>query len=160
LDRLIQTEHEGVRELFDRRALLRATGGGLAAALVLGASPLVVDDSAEAFVPNNFRACIHVTREDDFQFAFAALQTIADQYKKASGRLIVDGAAVKALTSEDMISSLKSANDKGASIQAASDALAINGIDPSSLPGFIDAKNTGVIAVVDSQVKGYHYYKL
>jgi intracellular sulfur oxidation DsrE/DsrF family protein len=144
----------------DRRSLIKLAGAGVAAATLLGASPNSMNEVSAAFVPNNFRACIHITSEDGFQYAFSALQTIADQYKKASGRLIIDGAAVKSLTSDDMIASLKSANDKGAEIQAASDALAINGIDPSTLPDFIDTKNPGVIAVVDSQVKGYHYYKL
>jgi intracellular sulfur oxidation DsrE/DsrF family protein len=160
LDFTDQAGGEAAQNAIDRRSLLKVTGGALAAAAIYAAAPIASNEVAEAFVPNNFHACIHITREDDFQYAFSALQTISEQYKKATGRLIVDGGAVKSLTSDDMIASLKSANDKGAEIKAASDALAINGVDPTSLPDFIDAKNPGVIAVVDAQVKGFHYYKL
>ena len=41
----------------------------------------------------------------------------------------------------------------------ASDALAANGIDPTSLPDYINSENPGVIAVLESQSTGYLYYK-
>lgn len=156
----IPGEHGSGLTAVDRRGLFKVAGGGLVAAGLLAAAPLATGEIAEAFVPNNFRACIHVTREEDFQYAFSALETISEHYSKASGLLIIDGAAVKSLASDDMITSLTSAHDNGADIAAAADALEINGIDPTTLPDFIDVKNPGVIQVVDSQVKGYHYYKL
>jgi intracellular sulfur oxidation DsrE/DsrF family protein len=132
-----------------------AISGGLAAALP--ARPASVD---AAFVPNNFRAVVHVTSEDGMQYAFAALETITENYDKATARLVIDGSAVKLLTTDDGLNSIKAAHDAGAEIVVANDALAINGIDPSTLPDYIDKDNPGVIAVVDSQVKGFHYYKV
>ena len=111
-------------------------------------------------MPNNFRAVVHITRQEDFTYAFSSLDTIAQHYKKATGRLIIDGDAVKGLTDDDILAQLKSADDAGAEIVAANDALSVNGIDPDSLPDYVNTDNPGVIAVVDAQVKGYHYYKL
>ena len=123
-------------------------------------APWSSSDVEAAFVPNDFRAVVHITRQEDFPYAFSSLDTIAQHYKKATGRLIVDGDAVKGLTDEDTLGQIKSANDAGAEIVAASDALSINGIDPASLPDYVDSDNSGVIAVVDAQTKGFQYYKL
>jgi intracellular sulfur oxidation DsrE/DsrF family protein len=111
-------------------------------------------------VPNNFRSVVHITRQEDFVYAFSSLDTIARHYKKATGRLIVDGDAVKGLTDDDILGQLKSANDAGAEIVAASDALSINGIDPSTLPDYVNTDNPGLIAVVEAQTKGYQYVKI
>jgi intracellular sulfur oxidation DsrE/DsrF family protein len=73
---------------------------------------------------------------------------------------VIDGDAVKALTDDDILGQIKSANDAGAEIVAANDALSINGIDSDSLPDYIDTGNPGIIAVVDAQTKGFQYYKL
>ena len=147
-------------ESLDRRALLKAAAGGLAVGGLLVSAPWTSGDAEAAFVPNNFRAVVHITRQEDFPYAFSSLDTIAQHYKKATGRLIVDGDAVKGLTDDDTLGQIKSANDAGAEIVAASDALNINEIDPASLPDYVNSDNSGVIAVVDAQVKGYHYYKL
>lgn len=143
----------------DRRSLMKVATGGL----IVGGLVATLGDThrAEAaFVPNNFRAAVHITRQEDLPYAFSSLDTIAQHYKKATGRLIFDGDAVKSLTDDNVLAQVKSANDAGAEIVAANDALSINGIDPSSLPDYINTDNPGVIAVVDAQVKGYHYYKL
>ena len=84
---------------------------------------------------------------------------IAESYKKATGRLIIDGDAVNSLSDQGMLDQLKSANDADAEILAASDALEINGIDASSLPDYIDSSMPGLIAVLESETKGYHYFK-
>lgn len=143
-----------------RRTLIRvATGGALAGGL-LAVAPDITSAVDAVLVPNNFRALVHVTSEDSLQYAFSALETITEHYDKASAQLLIDGPAVKILATADGIKNVQSAKDAGAEIVAASDALQINGIDPKSLPDFIDASNTGVIAAVNSQVKGYHYYKV
>lgn len=146
-------------EQVDRRALLKLAGGGMVAAGLLAASPVFHDEVEAAFIPNNFHACVHVTNEDQYPYAMSALATIADNYDKAHALLIIDGSAVKALSSSDMVDQLKAANDKGADMAVATDALQINGIDPSTVPDFISAKNPGVIEVINAMVKGYHYYK-
>jgi intracellular sulfur oxidation DsrE/DsrF family protein len=151
---------EPTEESLDRRALIKIAAGGLAAGGLLAEAAQRPVGVVAAFVPNNFRAVVHITRQEDFAYAFSSLDTIAQHYKKASGRLILDGDAVKGLTDDDILGQLKSAKDAGAEIVAASDALSINGIDPSSLPSYVKSDNPGVIAVVDAQVKGYHYYKL
>jgi intracellular sulfur oxidation DsrE/DsrF family protein len=143
----------------DRRTLMRVAAGGVAVTGLLAAAPESSEAATAALVPNNFRAAIHVTNEDSLQYAYSALETIAEHYKKADGRLIIDGAAVKILATDDGLNNVKSAHDAGAEIMAANDALAIHGIDPKSLPDFINTDNPGVIAVIDSQVTGYHYYK-
>jgi intracellular sulfur oxidation DsrE/DsrF family protein len=144
----------------DRRTILKVASG----AAVAGGVALSAHSAQAALlppaVPNNFRAVVHVTNEDGLQYAYAALETITEHYKKAKGRLVVDGSAVKILATDEGLANVTAAHDAGAEIAAANDALAINGIDPESLPDFIDASNPGVIAVVDAQVKGYHYYKL
>ncbi|MCA9858783.1 MAG: hypothetical protein KC438_03635 [Thermomicrobiales bacterium] len=144
----------------DRRTLIKGAAGATAA---LGLRTAISDRSAAAplpFVPSDFRAVIHVTRADDLPYAFSALQTIADHYSKASGRLVLDGSAVTSLTSDQTLDALQQAHEHGAEIVAASDALEINGVDVSSLPDFVNTKETGLIAVVDAQLKGFHYYKL
>jgi len=160
LDRFEPKESAQSEDRFDRRTLMKVATGGVAAAGLLAVAPSAAPSVAAAFVPNNFRAAIHVTSEDGMQYAYSALETIANNYSKASGRLIIDGAAVKLLTTDVGLSNVKSAHDAGAEIVAANDALAINGIDPTTLPDYVDTSNPGVIAVVDSQVKGFHYYKL
>ncbi len=145
---------------FDRRALLRVAAVGVSAGGFLAVAPSFAGDAAADSVPNNFRAAIHVTRQEDFTYAFSALDTIAQHYKKATGHLIIDGDAVKSLTDDAVLTQLQNAKDSGAEIVAASDALSINGIDPSSLPDYIKSGDPGVIAVVDAQVKGFHYYKI
>lgn len=147
-------------DTLDRRALLKVAAGGLVAGGLLTAAPIGSSTVDAAMVPNNFRAAVHVTRQEDFQYALSSLDTIAQHYKKATGRLIIDGDAVKGLTDDGILGQLKSANDAGAEILAASDALGINNIDPSTLPDYLDASNPGVIAVVEAQVKGFHYYKI
>ncbi len=155
---MISNEQE--EAALDRRALMKVAAGGLVAGGLITAAPWMAGEAEAAFVPNNFRAVVHVTRQEDFTYAFSSLDTIAQHYKKATGRFIIDGDAVKGLTDEDILGQLKSAKDAGAEIVAASDALSVNGIDPDSLPDYVDTDNPGVIAVVDAQVKGYHYYKL
>lgn len=146
---------------FDRRSLMKVAAGGIVVGSVIAANPWTTGEAeAAAFVPNNFRAVVHVTRQEDFTYAFSSLDTIAQHYSKAKGRLIIDGDAVKGLTDDDTLAQIKSAKDAGAEIVAANDALSVNGIDPSTLPDYVDSDNPGVIAVVDAQVKGYHYYKL
>lgn len=147
------------RERLDRRTLIRVAAGGVAATGLLAAVPEPSGAAPAALVPNNFRAAIHVTDENSLQYAYSALETIAEHYKKADGQLIIDGAAVKILATDDGLNNVKSAHDAGADIVAANDALAIYGIDPKSLPDFINVDNPGVIAVIDAQVKGFHYYK-
>jgi len=148
----------GIR--FDRRKVLKAASG----AAVVGGVALSAHNAQAALlpsaVPNNFRAVVHVTNEEGLPYAYAALETITEDYKKAKGLLVIDGSAVKILTTDEGLANLKAVKDAGADVAAANDALAINGIDPESLPDFIDVDNPGVIAVVDAQVKGFHYYKL
>ncbi|MEZ4531473.1 MAG: hypothetical protein R2835_02240 [Thermomicrobiales bacterium] len=142
-----------------RRALIKGAAGGLiAGGLIAGSMETRLAEAA--FVPNNFHVVVHVTRQEDLPYAFSSLDTVAQHYKKATARLVFDGDAVKALTDDDVLTQVQAAKDAGAEIVAASDALSINGIDASSLPDFVDTDNTGVIAVVDAQVKGFHYYKL
>ena len=160
MDRFEPKESAHTEDRIDRRTLMKVATSGVAVAGLLTVAPTEANSVSAAFVPNNFRAAIHVTSEDGMQYAYSALETIANNYSKASGRLIIDGAAVKLLTTDDGLSNVKSVHDAGADVVAASDALAINGIDPSTLPDYIDTSNPGVIAVVDSQVKGFHYYKL
>ena len=143
------------RDRVNRRMLVKTAAAGVAASGLI-----VAPSAAAAFVPNNFHALIHVTNADGMQYAFSALQTIAEHYDKATGRLIIDGSAVAMLATDDGLKSLEAADKAGADILAARDALQINGIDPDSLPDFIDAKETGIIAVIDAQIKGFHYYKL
>jgi intracellular sulfur oxidation DsrE/DsrF family protein len=147
-------------DALDRRALMKVAAGGVAAASLIALSPLAGNTAQAAFLPNNFRAIVHVTRQEDFPYAFSSLDTIAQHYSKATGRLVIDGDAVKALTDDDILGQIKSANDAGAEIVAANDALSINGIDSDSLPDYIDTGNPGIIAVVDAQTKGFQYYKL
>lgn len=142
----------------DRRGLIRGALG-ISAGVAAFAVPLQRHADA-ADVPDNFRAAIHITEESSFPYALSALQTIHDDYHKASGRLIIDGDAVNGLVSTATIDALKAAHDDGADIQAASDALAINGIDPSTLPDFVSVGDPGLILVLEAQVKGYHYYKV
>lgn len=144
----------------DRRSLVKTAVAGATAVGLAALAPSDTSATARAFVPNNFHAVIHVTNPDGMPYAFSALQTIADHYDKATGRLIIDGTAVAMLATEDGLASLETAEKAGAEIVAARDALQINGIDPDSLPDFIDADDPGIIAVVDAQVKGFHYYKL
>jgi len=146
-------------ERLDRRTLIKVAAGGVATTSVLAIAPEPSGAAPAALVPNNFRAAIHVTDEDSLQYAYSALETIAEHYEKADGQLILDGSAVKILATDDGLNNLKSAHDAGADIVAANDALAIHGIDPKSLPDFINVDNPGVIAVIDAQVKGFHYYK-
>lgn len=146
-------------ERLDRRTLIKVAAGGVAATGLLAMAPEPSGAEPAALVPNNFRAAIHVTDEDSLQYAYSALETIAEHYKKADGQLIIDGSAVKVLATDDGLNNLKSAHDAGAEIVAANDALVIHGIDPKSLPDFINVDNPGVIAVIDAQVKGFHYYK-
>ena len=147
------------REMLDRRTLIKVAAGGAVAGGVLAAAPASGSDVAAAMLPSNFRAAVHVTDEGAMQYAYSALATISEHYSKAKGRLIIDGAAVKVLTTEDGLNNVKSVHDAGAEIWAANDALAINGIDPASLPDFINTDNPGVIAVLESQATGYQYYK-
>jgi intracellular sulfur oxidation DsrE/DsrF family protein len=151
---------EPVDEALDRRAMLKAAAGGFVAGGLLAAVSQRPLQAEAAFVPNNFRAVVHITRQEDFTYAFSSLDTIAQHYKKATGRLIIDGTAVMGLSNDDILGQIQSAKDAGAEIIAASDALSINGIDPSALPSYIKTDVQGVIAVVDAQVKGYHYMKL
>jgi intracellular sulfur oxidation DsrE/DsrF family protein len=140
--------------------MVKAAIAGVSSGMVLPLLPRSSDGVEAASVPNNFRAIVHITRQEDFTYAFSSLAIIAQKYKKATGRLLIDGAAVTSLTDDDVLTQLKSASDAGAEILAASDALSINNIDPSSLPDFIEAKNPGVIAIVDAQINRYHYMKL
>ncbi len=126
----------------------------------LWASPAAASVLADVAVPNNFHALIHVTNPEGMQYAYSALQTMAEHYSKAKARLIIDGSAVDAVTTPDGLSSLEAASKSGVDIAIARDALEINGIDPKSLPDFLDAGNPGIILVVDALVKGFHYYKL
>lgn len=142
----------------DRRGLLRYALG-VSAGIAALAAPSQRNASA-ADVPDNFRAAIHITEEASFTYALSALQTIHDDYHKASGRLIIDGNAVKSLASQSTLDALKTAHDAGADIVAASDALEINGIDPNTLPDFVSVGDPGLILVLEAQVKGYHYYKV
>lgn len=142
----------------DRRGLLRYAIGVSA-----GIAALAVPSQRNTYaadVPDNFRAAIHITEEASFPYALSALQTIHDDYHKASGRLIIDGNAVNGLASQSTLDTLKTAHDDGADIVAASDALEINGIDPSTLPDFVSVGDPGLILVLEAQVKGYHYYKV
>ena len=147
-------------ESLDRRSLMKVATGGLLAGVVLAAAPQFSGDTEAASVPNNFRAVVHITRLENFPYAFSSLETIAKEYKKATGRLIVDGDAVKGLNDDDILGQIQTANDAGAEIYAASDALSINGIDPSSLPKYINSGDPGVIAVVEAQSKQYYYFAL
>lgn len=154
-------EAEPVDDRLDRRMLIKAAAGGVVAGGLVLAAPAAVSVAAEAQVPNNFHALIHVTNQEGMQYAFSALQTMSDHYSKAKGRLVIDGSAVGVLADKDGLASLESVSKKdGIEIFAASDALEINQIDTDSVPDFIDASNTGIIAVIDAQIKGYHYYKL
>lgn len=153
------THPETDGKALDRRSVIRAAVGGVAVGTLLPFVPETSTGVSAASVPNNFRAIIHVTRQDDFPYAFSSLATIAQSYKKATGRLLIDGDAVKSLTDETVLAQLESANDAGAEIAAASDALSINGLDPSSLPSYVDTKDPAVIAVVDAQINRYHYLK-
>ena len=147
-------------ESLDRRSLMKVAAGGLVAGGLLATAPRFSGEVEAASVPSNFRAVVHITRLENFPYAFSSLETIAKNYKKATGRLIVDGDAVKGLTADDILGQIEAANDAGAEIYAASDALSINGIDPSSLPKFVNSGDPGVIAVVDAQIKNYHYLAL
>lgn len=151
--------HHG-NDSFDRRSLVKVAAAGVVASGLLAAAPMELRDVDAAFVPNNFHAVVHVTRQEDFPYAFSSLDTISQNYEKAKGRLVIDGDAVRGLSDAGLLDHIKAAKDNGAEIVAASDALTINGIDASTLPDYIDTGSTGVIAVVDAQVKGYHYYKL
>jgi len=144
----------------DRRAMMKVAAGGLLVGGLLSIAPRATEDAEAADVPNNFRAVVHITRQEDFTYAFSSLDTIAQHYKKATGKFLIDGEAVKGLTDSGILDQLKSAHDAGAEIVVASDALSMNGIDPDSLPDYVNSDNPGVIAAVESQVKGYHYYKL
>lgn len=139
-----------------RRTLVKTAAFGLTASGLAGTT----SEPAEAFVPNNFHALIHVTHPDSMPYAYSALQTIAEHYEKATGRLVIDGSAVTILTASDDLDRLEAASKAGSEIIVAHDALEINGIDSDSLPDFIQTDDTGLIAVVDAQVKGFHYYKL
>jgi intracellular sulfur oxidation DsrE/DsrF family protein len=143
----------------DRRTLMKGAAGGALASGLLVAAPALTGAALPAAVPNNFRAAVHVTDESSLQYAYSALETISQHYSKAKGRLIIDGPAVKILTTEDGLNNVKSVHDAGADVWVANDALAINGIDPTSLPDFINSENPGVIAVLESQSTGYMYYK-
>ena len=112
------------RERLDRRTLIRVAAGGVAATGLLAAVPEPSGAAPAALVPNNFRAAIHVTDENSLQYAYSALETIAEHYKKADGQLIIDGAAVKILATDDGLNNVKWAHDAGADIVAANDALA------------------------------------
>jgi len=147
-------------ESIDRRALMKVAAGGLLAGGMLAAAPRISGGVEAADVPNNFRAVVHITHQENFPYAFSTLEIIAKNYKKATGRLILDGDAVKGLTDDDILGQIKTASDAGAEIYAASDALSINGIDPSSLPKYVNSSDPGVIAVVDAQLKKYHYLAL
>ena len=146
-------------ERLDRRALMKAAAGGAIASGLLVTAPALAGATLPAAVPNNFRAAVHVTDENSMQYAYSALETISQHYSKAKGRLIIDGAAVKILATDDGLNNVKSVHDAGADVWVANDALAINGIDPASLPDFINTDNPGVIAVLESQSTGYLYYK-
>ena len=143
----------------DRRTLMKVAAGSAVVGGLLVTAPGHTGAALPATVPNNFRAAVHVTDEAAMQYAYSALATISEHYSKAKGRLIIDGAAVKILTTEDGLNNVKSVHDGGADIWVANDALAINGIDPTSLPDFINTDNPGVIAVLESQSTGYLYYK-
>ena len=144
----------------DRRAMMKVAVGGLLVGGLLSAAPSFSHEAEAADVPNNFRAVVHITRQEDYASAFSSLDTIAQHYKKATGRLLIDGEAVKGLTDTGILDQLKSADDAGTEIVVANDALSTNGIDPDSLPDYVNSDNPGVIAAVEAQVKGYHYYKL
>ncbi len=144
----------------DRRALMKVVAGGAVAGGLLASAPLVANEVHAATVPSNFRAAVHITRQEDFVYAFSSLDTIAKHYKKATGRLIVDGDAVKSLTDSDILGQIDAAKKAGAEIVVASDALSMNGIDPSTLPSYFDTKNSGVIAVMEAMTKEFNYYKL
>ena len=143
----------------DRRALMKVAAGGLVVGGILGAAPSSESRVEAAFVPNNFRATVHVTTQEAIPFALSSLHTIAENYSKATGRLIIDGNAVTSLSDQGFLDQLKNAKDAGAEIAAASDALQINGIDPASLPDYIDWSLPGIIAVLEADTKGYHYFK-
>jgi intracellular sulfur oxidation DsrE/DsrF family protein len=143
----------------DRRTLMKGAAGGAIASGLIAAAPALTGAALPAAVPNNFRAAVHVTDENALQYAYSALETISQNYSKAKGRLIIDGAAVKILTTDDGLNNIKAVHDGGADVWVANDALAINGIDPASLPDFINTDNPGVIAVLESQSTGYMYYK-
>jgi len=127
---------------------------------MLVSTPWESNEVQAALVPNNFRVAVHVTRQEDFAYAFSSLDTIAKHYTKATAKLIVDGDGVKSLTDDGVLGQIDAANKAGAQIIAASDALSANGIDPTTLPSYIDTKNPGVIAVVEAQTTGFQYYKL
>ena len=146
-------------ERLDRRTLMKVAAGSAVVGGLLVASPGHSGAAPSAMVPNNFRAAVHVTDENSMQYAYSALATISEHYSKAKGRLIIDGAAVKILATDDGLNNVKSVHDAGADIWVASDALAANGIDPTSLPDYINSENPGVIAVLESQSTGYLYYK-
>lgn len=148
-------------ERLDRRDLLKVAAGGVLVGGFLAATPLVQGDGeVAAMVPNNFRGLVHVTNEDGLQYAYSALSVIAEHYKDAKGRLVIDGSAVKILTTDDGLNNIKAIHDQGSDIVAASDALQINGIDKDSLPDYIDTDNPGIIAVIDGLTKGFQYYKV
>ncbi len=144
----------------DRRSMMKVAAGGLLVGGLLAVAPRGSEEAEAADVPNNFRAVVHITRQEDFPYAFSSLDTIAQHYSKAKGLFLIDGAAVKGLTDSGILDQLKSANDAGAEIAVANDALSMNGIDPSSLPDYVNSDNPGIIFAVEAQVKGYHYYKL
>jgi len=147
-------------ELFDRRTLVKAAAVGVAAGGLLGAGLAPTGADASDSIPNNFHAAIHVSTTEAMPYAYAALETISEHYKKAQGRLILDGSAVTLLSDDGAVASLKSASDAGAEIVAARDACQINNIDPDSLPDFIDAGSNGIVVVIDSYMKHFHYCKL
>lgn len=146
-------------ERLDRRALMKAAAGGAVAGGLFVTAPALTGAALPATMPTNFRAAVHVTDENSLQYAYSALETISQHYSKAKGRLIIDGDAVKILATDDGLNNVKSVHDAGADVWVANDALAINGIDPASLPDFINSDNPGVIAVLESQSTGYMYYK-
>lgn len=145
---------------FDRRALMKIAAGGAAAGGLLFTAVGNTGAAPPAMVPKNFRAAVHVTDATTMQYAYSALETISQNYSSAKGRLIIDGAAVKILATEDGLNNVKSVHDAGADVWVANDALAINGIDPTSLPDFINSDNPGIIAVLESQSTGYMYFKV
>lgn len=161
MEHIDQVAQDTGDDRFDRRNLLKTAAGGLVAGGLLAATPMLHGEvAAAAIVPNNFRGLVHATNVESLTYAYAALQTISEHYKDAKGRLVLDGDAVKTLTTDDGLNNVKAAHDGGADIVAANDALEMNGIDKDSLPDYIDTDNPGIIAVIDGQVKGYHYYKV
>lgn len=144
----------------DRRSLVKGAAAGVVMGGLLATGQAPAGAAASDSIPNNFHAAIHVSTPETMPYAYAALETISEHYDKAKGRLILDGSAVTLLSDDGALASLKSANDAGAEIVAARDACQINNIDPDSVPDFIDAGSNGLVAVIDSYMKHYHYYKL